>query len=157
EPGVSVIAFTLKYPIDNWGEHVTEIALDGTFNTNAVGYEVSAIMGEASGQGIPLGFFLHVSTDGTATPGAKEHMLGDYLKYFAKRCPNVRFTLLDKESSEIKAMCTAFPNTKHMCCFWHALTCVEEQLAENCPPPLYSPQEAHCVFDFIDPAWAPGV
>ncbi|KAF9507493.1 hypothetical protein BS47DRAFT_1278819, partial [Hydnum rufescens UP504] len=155
EPGVSVIAFTLKYPVDNWGEHVIEIALDRTFNTNAAGYEVSAIMGEANGQGIPLGFFLHVSTDGTVTPGAKERILGDYLKYFAKRCPNVRFTLSDKESSEIKAMCTAFPNTKHMCCFWHALTCVEEWLAENCPLALYSPQEAHCVFDFIDPAWAP--
>jgi hypothetical protein len=67
--------FALKFAITNWGEQTIELAIDGTcesylpshsnrcrtnsrgiVNTYAAGYEVSAVMAEANGQGIPLGF-----------------------------------------------------------------------------------------------------
>ncbi|KAF9520171.1 hypothetical protein BS47DRAFT_1249479, partial [Hydnum rufescens UP504] len=153
EPGIHVIAFALKNPTQLWATHTVELALDGTFNTNAAGYEMSTIMAEANGQGIPLGFFMHVSTDSTAANGAKGQVLNDFLAYYARRCPNIKFTLSNKESSEIKAMCTTFPCAKHVCCFWHATTYVNERLAKNIPPAAYDPHSAHHIFGFIDPMW----
>lgn len=131
--------------------------IDLPVNTNAQRYEISALIGEANGQGIPLGFILHVSTDGTAVEGAKERALDDFLRYFAQKCPRVKFTLSDKEISEVNAMRTAFPSAKHVLCYWHAIHAVERRLAVNSPPAPYNPIEAHRCFDFIDPTWAPGV
>lgn len=46
---------------------------------------------------------------------------------------------------------------KHQLCYWHAITYVEERLAEDKPPAKYDPRKAHAIFSFIDPTWAPGV
>ncbi|KAF9503161.1 hypothetical protein BS47DRAFT_1254322, partial [Hydnum rufescens UP504] len=151
EPGIHVIAFVLKNSTHSWATHTVELALDGTFTTNMAGYEMSTVMAEANGQGIPLGFFMHVSTNGTVASGAKGWVLNDFLAYYARKCPNVKFTLSDKESSEIKAMRTTFPHAKHICCFWHATTYIDEQLAKNIPPMAYDPHSAYCIFNFIDP------
>ncbi|KAF9519027.1 hypothetical protein BS47DRAFT_1358437 [Hydnum rufescens UP504] len=137
EPGVSMLAFALKFTIDNWGEQTVKLAID--VNTNSAGYEVSAVMAEANGQGIPLGFFIHTSTNGTANIGAKE------------------FTLSNKELSEIKAMRKVFPSTTHISCFWHATKTVEECLSENRPPAAYNPHEANHMFSFINGTWGPGI
>ncbi|KAF9516176.1 hypothetical protein BS47DRAFT_1292824 [Hydnum rufescens UP504] len=157
EPGVSMLAFVLKFTVDNWGEQTVELAIDGTFNTNSAGYEVLAVMTEANGQGIPLGFFIHTSTNGTANIGAKERVLEDYLRYFMKACPNFRFTLSNKELSEIKAMQKVFPSATHISCFWHATKTVEECLSENRPPAAYNPQKANHMFSFIDGTWGPRI
>jgi len=114
-------------------------------------------MGEANGQGIPMGFFLHVSTDGSATENAKERALDDFLAYYAKACPNIKFTLSDKELGEVRAMRTAFPNAKHVLCFWHAIRTIEMRLADDAAPGPYDPRTAGRTFSFIDPTWAPGV
>src|SRR5271169_6238305 len=114
-------------------------------------------MGEANGQGIPMGFFLHVSTDGSATENAKEKVLDDFLAYYTKACPSVRFTLSDKELGEVRAMRTAFPKAKHVLCFWHAIRTLETRLADNSAPGSYDPRAAARKFSFIDPTWAPGV
>jgi len=114
-------------------------------------------MGEANGQGIPLGFIMHVSTDETAAEGAKERALDDFLAYYSRKCHRIRFTLADKEISEINSLRTAFPHAKHVSCFWHALRTVEKRLADNTAPGAYSPKEAHKRYTFIDPTWAPGV
>jgi hypothetical protein len=50
-----------------------------TVNTNAAGYKMLTVMAEANGQGIPLGFFMHVSTNSTAASGAKGWVLNDFL------------------------------------------------------------------------------
>ena len=112
---------------------------------------MSTAMAEANGQDIPLGFFMHVSTDGTAANGAKGRVLNDFLAYYAKKCPNVNFTLTDEEKSKVKAMRTAFPHAKHVCCFWHATTYIDERLATNVPPAAYDPHIAYRMFSFIDP------
>lgn len=112
-------------------------------------------MAEVNGQGIPLGFFLHGSTDGTAETGAKSRALTAFLRYFADRCPNVKFTLTDKELEEIKSLRTCFPLAKLILCLWHILRAIEARLAKDSPPGTYDPKEAHALFDFIDDSWLP--
>jgi hypothetical protein len=96
-------------------------------------------------------------TDGTAKPGAKRRMLEQFIAWFSKHCPGVKFTLSDKDPSEIDAFRKEVPGAKHQLCYWHGVRYIEERLAENKPPAYYDPRKAHTVFEFIDPTWAPGV
>ncbi|TFK46463.1 hypothetical protein OE88DRAFT_1638147 [Heliocybe sulcata] len=163
EKGIDVIAFALKDSVDEFGGEMAELAMDSTWKTNAAQYELYALVGEANGQALVMGFVCTVMTDGSAAKGAKERMLTETLRWFKKHCPNVRFTLTDKDWSEINALCspytlrTVFPNAKHQICYWHAIKYIEERLAENKPLAAYDPRKAHTVFKFIDPTWAPGV
>lgn len=84
-------------------------------------------------------------------------LLVDFLNFFKKRCPRIKFTLTDKERAEIEAFRKVWPEAKHQCCYWHAIRYLEARLAENKPPAAYDPREAWRKFDFIDPTWAPGV
>ncbi|KAG8900052.1 hypothetical protein FRC00_000052 [Tulasnella sp. 408] len=157
EPGMSAIAFSLKEPLEEWGEETAEIAFDGTFNTNSAHYEISALIAEGNGQGIPLGFIYTVGTDGTAKTGAKKRLLIDFLDFYRARCPRITFTLTDKERAEVDAFRKVWPNAKHQCCYWHAIRYLETRLSENKPPGPYDPRVASRKFDFIDPTWTPGV
>ncbi|KAF7372301.1 SWIM-type domain-containing protein [Mycena venus] len=156
EPGIHSIAFAFKEVLDGWAEENEELAVDSTWRTNAAQYELYAFVGEANGQAMPFAFLFTVST-GDAAEGAKTRMLGDVLKHMNKRCPDIMFTLSDKEPAEISACRTEIPKAKHQLCYWHAITYIEERLAENKPPAAYDPRKAHQIFDFIDPTWAPGV
>jgi hypothetical protein len=129
----------------------------GSGKTNALGHEFYAIVGEANGQAIPMAFAFTASTDGKATAGAKDRMLQDFVGWVSKRCPNITFTLSDKDTAEINAFRTQVPTAKHQLCYWHAIRYLEERLAENKPPAKYNPRKAHQTFDFIDPTWAPRV
>lgn len=177
EPGTAAIAFALKEPMKEWAHETAEIAFDGTckrtsgsgptttyrhppsltVNTNAAGYELSALVAEGNGQAIPLGFIFTTSTDGTATTGAKHRLLVDFFNYFKARCPNIKFTLSDKERAEISAFREVWNQAKHNCCYWHAIHYLEIRLAEDKAPAAYDPIAAHHRHDFIDPTWAPGV
>jgi hypothetical protein len=125
--------------------------------TNALGHEFYAIVGEANGQAVPMAFAFTASADGTALPGAKDRMLQDFIGWVSERCPNITFTLSDKDTSEINAFHTVIPTAKHQLCYWHALKYLEERLAEDKPPARYDPRKAHRIFEFVDPTWAPGV
>jgi hypothetical protein len=83
-------------------------------------------------------------------------MLEAFLSWFSKRCPNIKFTLSDKDPSEIDAF-RARIHAKHQLCYWHGVRYVEERLAEDKPPAYYDPRKAHLVFGFIDATWAPGI
>ncbi|KAF7344983.1 SWIM-type domain-containing protein [Mycena venus] len=156
EPGIHSIAFAFKEVLDGWAKENEELAMDLTWRTNAAQYELYAFVGEANGQAMPFVFLFTVST-GDAAEGAKTRMLGDVLKYMNKRCPDIMFTLSDKEPAEISACRTEIPKAKHQLCYWHAITYIQERLAENKPPAAYDPRKAHQIFDFINPTWAPGV
>jgi hypothetical protein len=127
-----------------------------TGKTNALGFEFYALVGEANGQAIPIAFVFTTSM-GTAAPGAKNHMLQDFVGWISDRCPNITFTLSDKDTAEINAFRTKLPRAKHQLCYWHTIKYLEEHLAEDKPLAKYDPRSAHRVFDFIDPTWAPGV
>ncbi|KAG8915415.1 hypothetical protein FRC00_004714 [Tulasnella sp. 408] len=157
EPGMASIGFALKEPLELWGEETAEIAFDGTFNTNSANYEISGLVAEGHGQGVPIGFIYTTATDGTAKTGAKLRLLVNFLEFFRERCPRIMFTLTDKERAEIDAFRKVWPKAKHQCCYWHAIRYLETRLSENKPPAPYDPREAWKEFDFIDPTWAPGV
>jgi hypothetical protein len=89
--------------------------------------------------------------------GAKDRMLRDVIKFVKEKCPNIKFTLSDKDVSEINAVRAEIPDAKHQLCYWHAITYIEERLIEDKPPAQYDPRQAHRVFAFVDPTWAPGV
>jgi hypothetical protein len=127
-----------------------------TGKTNALAYELYAAVTEVNGRAIPLAF-LFTTSEKSAEEGAKELMLQDLVRFIYKRCPNVMFTLSDKDTVEINAFRTIIPNAKHQLCYWHAIRYLEERLKEDKAPAMYDPRKAHQIFDFIDPTFAPGV
>jgi hypothetical protein len=50
--------------------------------------------------------FAFVSTDGTSEKGATDQVLQDVLQWLKHHCPNIKFTLSCKDTSEIKAFRT---------------------------------------------------
>jgi hypothetical protein len=96
-------------------------------------------------------------TDGSASAGTKKWMLVKALAWLSIRCPNIMFTLSDKDPSEINACWISLLKAKHQLCYWHGIRYIEERLAEDKPPASYNPRKAHKVFDFIDPTWSPGI
>ncbi|KAK7018772.1 hypothetical protein VNI00_018234 [Paramarasmius palmivorus] len=156
EDGISSLAFTFTGVLDEYGENVEELAMDSTWKTNALGYELYGFVAEANGQALPLAFSF-TSTDGTAAEGAKERMLVAVLNRLKASCPNVTFLLHDKDMTELNACRVVFPDAKHQLCYWHAIKYVSERLAEDKKPAYYDPRRANKVFGFIDSTWAPGV
>lgn len=124
--------------------------------TNALGHEFFALVGEGNGQAIPMAFAFTASS-GEAAVSAKEHLLRDFIGWISERCPNITFTLSDKDTAEINAFRTKLPNAKHQLCYWHAIRYLEERLSQDKPPAKYDPRIPHRRFKFIDPTWAPGV
>jgi hypothetical protein len=123
--------------------------------TNALGLELSALVGEYNGEAIPLAFIFIGSTDGSSTTGAKERILDSFLSRLAKFFRALGFTLTDKELCEISVFRKRFPLTKHQLCWWHAIRYIEIRLSENRPPALYNAALAHARFSFIDALWYP--
>ncbi|KIJ30764.1 hypothetical protein M422DRAFT_184438 [Sphaerobolus stellatus SS14] len=156
EDGIHAIGFSMKEALDEYGQDVRELAMDSTWKTNAVGYELYGIVAEANGRSLPVAF-VFVTTDGSALSGAKDRMLQQVLGHLKNKCPNILFTLSDKDQSEINACRAIFPQARHQLCYWHAIRYIEERLAEDKIPAPYDPLKAHRIFDFIDPTWAPGV
>jgi hypothetical protein len=173
EAGIDAIAFAFKDILEGYGEEVIEVAMDSTCQspissplhlirfwlgkTNAKGYELYGIVGEANGQALPLAFAFTASISTDVQPGAKDRMLQHVIKHIHKHCPNIAFTLSDKDLSEINAFRAQIPDAKHQLCYWHAIKYLEERLAEDKAPARYDPRTAHQVFPFIDPTWAPGI
>ncbi|KDR66650.1 hypothetical protein GALMADRAFT_1359427 [Galerina marginata CBS 339.88] len=157
EDGIDAVAFTFKGILDDVGKDIIEVAMDSTWKTNALGYELYGIVGELNGQAVPLGFCFTASTNGNATAGAKDRLLRSVIRFISSKCPNIQFTLSDKDLTEINGFRTEIPQARHQLCYWHGVRYIEERLAEDKPPASYSAIRAHGIFTFIDPTWAPGV
>ena len=125
--------------------------------TNAAGYELYGIVGELNGQAVPLAFCFTTSTDGTALDGAKDRLLRTVIRFISKKCPNIDFTLSDKDLTEINGFRTEIHQARHQLCYWHGVRYIEERLSQNKPPAKYSVIQANHLFNFIDPTWVPGV
>ena len=96
-------------------------------------WELFALLGEAHGAGIPLGWcFVHSKGPKGSQDGGKQKVLIDFLQHFHDEWgiqPLV--TLSDKDFSEINAYSNVFPSAKHQLCFWHCLHAVKKCLAVN--------------------------
>lgn len=119
--------------------------------TNAAGYELYGLVGELNGQAVPLAFCFTASTDGTALDGAKDRLLRTVIRFVSNKCPNIDFTLSDKDLTEINGFQTEIPHARHQLCYWHGVRYIEERLSQNKPPAKYSAIQANQVFNFIDP------
>lgn len=123
--------------------------------TNGSRFELFALLGEARGSGLPLGFILIRSNDGE--PGGLAEYLSEFISYF-KETWNIeaRITLTDKNSSEINAFRRVFPDAKYQLCFWHVLRAVKTRLSIlRRSPAYYDVESAHKEFDFIDKNFLP--
>jgi hypothetical protein len=120
-----------------------------TGRTDAAQYELYGFVAEAKGQPMPFAFLFTVSS-GDVAEGAKTRMLCDVLRFLNMHCPNIAFTLSDKEPTEINTCRTEVAKAKHQLCYWHAISYIAERLAENKPPAAYDPRKAHRLFDFIE-------
>ncbi|KAJ3712347.1 hypothetical protein DFJ43DRAFT_973541, partial [Lentinula guzmanii] len=100
--GVTAIAFTFKEILDGLGNEIEEVLMDSTWKTNALGYELFSIVGEVNGQAIPLAF-MFITLNKEASEGTKELVLRDFVRWISGHCPNIKFTLTDKDVIEINA------------------------------------------------------
>ncbi|KDQ09763.1 hypothetical protein BOTBODRAFT_76568, partial [Botryobasidium botryosum FD-172 SS1] len=149
--GLSAIAFSVPAMLEKWGVQIQEIALDSAWGTNRGGYEIFALLGEAYGSGLPLGYLLTKTVD-KAAPNSKKRVLEQFLAHFRdEHGLNVKFTLSDKDFAEIGACHTVFPRAKHQLCFWHCLKAVKKRLSIlRRQPAHYNSAQAKQEFKFID-------
>ncbi|KAG8894871.1 hypothetical protein FRC00_008347 [Tulasnella sp. 408] len=154
--GLSGFAFSVPAMLDKWGDRIREIALDSAWGTNRSGYEVYALLGEAYGSGLPIGYVFLKAT-GEPAPHSKQDVLETFLRYFRdERRIKVIVTLSDKDWSEINAFRAVFPEAKHQLCLWHCIKAVKARLAIlRRQPAHYSWEEAVKEFDFIDKNFLP--
>lgn len=91
-----------------------------------------------------------------ADEGAKQAVLESFLKQLKRHGVNPKFTLTDKDWSEINAMRAVWPRAKHQLCFWHALRALKKRLAKpKGGPTYYNAETAHAEFSFIDLRFVP--
>src|SRR5258706_15790525 len=64
-----------------------------------------------------------------------------------------RFTLSDKDQSEINALKAVWPCAKHQLCLWHVLRALKRRLSQNENPGSYNALESNRVFPDIDLAF----
>ncbi|KAJ2990392.1 hypothetical protein NUW54_g8481 [Trametes sanguinea] len=156
EPGTRVLGFYIQDFMDAWATHTQELAMDSTWNTNGGNFELFSAVADANGAGIPLAFlFIHTEKDAN-TAGAKQTVLERFLHELKARGVEPEYTLTDKDWSEINAMRSVWPDSKHQLCFWHALRALKQRLCKNKDAPApYQPTEAKRQFSFIDEHFVP--
>ncbi|TRM55937.1 hypothetical protein BD626DRAFT_466992 [Schizophyllum amplum] len=101
--GVDALAFSMPEILRKWGGKIREIALDSAWNTNGLGYEIYAILGEVCGSGCPLAY-LFINISAPQAKGTKEDYVRAVLRHL-REVWNIRasVTLSDKDWSEINA------------------------------------------------------
>ncbi|KAI0676271.1 hypothetical protein C8Q78DRAFT_1073099 [Trametes maxima] len=136
EPGTELVAFYVKDFVKAWGPHTQELAMDSTWNTNGGNFELFSAVADMNGFGLPLAF-LFLSTTKDATSGAKRRVLERFLGKLKDLGVMPKFTLTDKDWSEIEAI-------------------IKQCLVKNKDTPApYNAHEAHRLFSFIEVDFVP--
>jgi hypothetical protein len=125
-------------------------------DTNRQNYEFFAILGEAYGSGLPLGFLL-IKGKGTGFGSAKGLLIQECFSHMKKYFGiNPLFTHSDKDLTEISACRCCFQHAKHQLCFWHCLRAIKVRLSViKCTPAPYDPSFAHEEFEWINLQFQP--
>jgi len=170
EDGISTIAFALKHAVDGYGAKVAEIAMDSTCKppVDTKTHETDCYLREDKRRWVwaiwcdsgrlmakhhPLGFMFTAMTEGQQRRVQTVYARGSPT-WFKARCPHIKFTLSNKDPSEINVFRLVIVQAKHQLCCWRAERYIEEHLKEDKPPTWYNPIYAHTIFSFIDPTWA---
>ena len=123
--------------------------------TNGSRFELYALLGEAYGTGLPLGFLLLLSNGGAS--GGIQRYLTQFLSHIQEQwCINTIVGLSDKNISEINSCRATISTRKHQLCFWHGVTAVKKRLSIlRRMPAFYDVERAHAEFHWIDKDFIP--
>jgi len=116
--------------------------------------ELFAVVADMLGEGLPLSY-LFITTEENAAPLTKQNTLIVWMNSIRSLGIDPRFTLSDKDQSEINALKEVWPDAKHQLCLWHILRALKRRLSQNENPISYHALEAHHAFPDIDPAFVP--
>ncbi|EJD54251.1 hypothetical protein AURDEDRAFT_156030 [Auricularia subglabra TFB-10046 SS5] len=136
EPGFEALAWSLPAMIGQWGGRVREVALDSAWETNSRRFELYALLGEAYGSALPLGFLLLSNNGGAA--GGTQRCLEKFIAHFTEKLDNIIFTHTDKNLPEINAFRAKV-----------RLAILRRQ------PAFYNVKAACAEFSWIDPTFLP--
>ena len=124
--------------------------------TNALGFEVYAIIGQINGTGFPMVYLFldNVKKD----DGIRTTILLEFFKQLQNRgLQNPEFFLTDKDWAQINAALSAWPNIKIQLCLWHLKRAVKKRLADSSIPKrsIYDSEFARTQTAFVDATFHP--
>jgi len=106
------------------------------------------------GEGLPLAY-LFITTEANAVLHTKQKALVAWVQALSSLGIDPRFTLSDKDQTEINALRQVWPEAKHQLCLWHILRAIKHRLSLNEPPSSYNILEADDAFLDIDVSFIP--
>ncbi|CAG8770680.1 34846_t:CDS:2, partial [Gigaspora margarita] len=149
----TIIAFTTPLFDIFPKEQITVIAVDATYNTNRLKYELYVILGIIDGAGFPLTYLL-------LKPDQEEKRSKILLNWFylikEQGIHHVQTFLTDKDFAQITSAQIVWPHVRVQLCYWHVLRAIKRKLSSS--GITYSPynaREAHTICSEIDPTWQP--
>ena len=116
--------------------------------------ELFACVADMQGKGLPLSF-LFITTEENAAPLTRQRVLIEWMNAVRLHGIDPRFTLSDKDQSEINALKEVWPDAKHQLCLWHVLRALKRRLSQNESPGSYNALEAHQAFLNIELEFVP--
>ncbi|KAG7085883.1 hypothetical protein E1B28_003417 [Marasmius oreades] len=158
EPGVEQICWGLKLIAQRLTVKnvIVEIAIDATFNTNAMHLELYCVMAEFDNAGFPLSYCLLSTTKATARQKRIEALerWAVHLRDAYHIKPD--FINVDKDLGEIGMVERVWPDGRIQICGWHMNKAVKERISKaKLSTTPYKSFEAHQLFPFIDISFVP--
>lgn len=158
--GLEAFAFAFEFVLRARGPLVHELGMDSTCKfysagsiqpagllaepsvfsgkTNALGFELHAFVAEANGLALPLAF-MFVKTGLSTTADPKRTVIASCIERIRISCPNIEFTLSNKDQSEISAIRRVLPETRHQLCYRHVMKYLGNRLMRG-PRTPYVPR-----------------
>ncbi|CAB5356722.1 unnamed protein product [Rhizophagus irregularis] len=136
--------------------HNQEILIDATYKTNALNFELYAVIGQIDGAGFAAAYLF--LDNAKKDEGVRTEILTAFLTNLKKLgLQFINYFLTDKDWSQINAAKIVWSNCKIQLCLWHAKKSIKKKLADNSEPKYnaYNPIEANSQFSFIDILWFP--
>ncbi|KAE8181682.1 hypothetical protein CF328_g8764, partial [Tilletia controversa] len=116
--------------IETLAASTIEISMDGTFGTNNAGHELLGVLAEMDGTGVPLAYCF-LDTRDLPEDGCKINIIKEVLNALKDRGIDPQFVGCDKDSAEIAAFRSVWPQSKIQLCYWHVLRAVRQRLASS--------------------------
>jgi hypothetical protein len=159
---VRALSFFASKPIKTLTKSVSQLAMDSTYGTNSGGLDLFAVLAEVEGVGIPLAYCLVAVLESPekkrphADPGAMTHILQQFLECIKGFGFNPRCIALDKDTAEIAAVTTIWPDIKVQLCYWHVKRAVSIKLNSSKSTNTqnhYRPEEAQKLIPDLEICW----
>ena len=113
-----------------------ELAMDATYGTNSAGMELSAVLAEVDGTGVPVAYcFLEKlpaeNGNRQSQAGATTRVLAAVLQQLKDVGFRPTFFGCDKDQAEINAIKSVFETVTIQLCYWHAKRAVRTKLRDS--------------------------